>query len=371
MLGFGRAFAVLAVIGLVGGCALPRGAPLEREVIRRSDDPLAGFALYPVTRAFLPTLQSWPDAEGPHLDWIGASAGSTQRVIAPNDTVDIVIWDNDQNSLLLTPAQRQIEMRGMQVSSSGSIFLPYVGQVSVSGTTPEAARDRLQRALEPIAPSAQIQLSFSEGRQNSVELVAGVEDPGAYPLPDRSLTVLGLIALGGGVEREIRNPQVRLTRGGRLYGTSLDRLYAEPRLDTLLRPGDRVVVEEDDRYFLTLGASGNQRLINFPKDEVTALDAVSLTGGLDNRRADPGGILVLRDYRPEALGAGVRGPREQRVIFSVDLTSADGLFSAGAFRLASRDLVLITESPITNIAAAGGVAALILGITNQASNLGN
>jgi polysaccharide export outer membrane protein len=371
MLGFGRGLAALAVIGLVGGCALPRGAPLEREVLARGDDALAGFALYPVTRAFLPTLQSWPDPHERTLHWIGASAGSTQRVIAPNDVVDLMIWDNDENSLLLTPAQRQISMSGLRVSSSGAIFMPYVGQVQVSGVTPEAARDRLQRAIEPIAPSAQVQLSFTEGRQNSVEAVSGVQRPGPYALPDRTLTVLGLIALSGGVANGISNPQVRLQRAGRLYGTSIDRLYAEPRLDTLLRPGDQLIVEEDDRYFLSLGAAGDQELIYFPKDVVTALDAVSLTGGLDNRRADPGGVLILRDYPREALAAGLRGPREQRVIFAIDLTSADGLFSAGAFRLSPGDLVLMTESPITNVAAAGGVAALILGITNQATNIGN
>jgi polysaccharide export outer membrane protein len=369
MLWIGRGLAALATIGLLGGCALPRGAPLEREVLARGDDAQAGFAVYPVTRAFLPTFRAWPVPNERHLSWIGASPGSTARVIAPNDTIDLTIWDTDANSLLLRPGERQLAMPGMRVSSAGSIFLPYVGQVQISGTTPESARTRLQSALEPIAPSAQVQLRFSEGRQNSVEAVSGVARPGAYPLPDRSLTVLGLIALSGGVSTQINNPQVRLARGGRLYGTSLERLYEDPRLDTLLRPGDRLIVDQDDRYFLSLGAAGRQQVVPFEQERLTALDAMSRTGGLDSRRANPRGILILRDYPASAVAAGQRGPREERVVFVLDLTTADGLFSAGEFEIAPKDLVLVTESPVTAVLSATGLVGVLLGVTNQVSNI--
>jgi polysaccharide biosynthesis/export protein len=52
------------------------------------------------------------------------------------------------------------------------------------------------------------------------------------------------------------------------------------------------------------------------------------------------------------------------VVFTLDLTSADGLFSAGQFRIHSGDLVYATESPVTRaqtilslIGSAFGVAA--------------
>jgi polysaccharide export outer membrane protein len=35
------------------------------------------------------------------------------------------------------------------------------------------------------------------------------------------------------------------------------------------------------------------------------------------------------------------------VVFTLDLTSADGLFSAGQFPILSGDLVYATESPVT------------------------
>jgi polysaccharide export outer membrane protein len=369
--GHGRAIMAMALCILVGACALPRGAPLEREVLARSDDALAGFAIYPVTRASLPILALWPDVGDPHLGWITTSPGSIQRVIAPNDTVDLVIYDTDENSLLLPPGQRQIALTGLRVSSGGSVFLPYIGPVGVAGTTPEGARERLQRAIEPIAPAAQVQLAFTEGRQNSVTLVGGAASPGIYPLPDRALTVTGLLALGGGVRGALVNPQIRLIRDGRAYGTSVERLYEEPRLDTLLRPGDQVIVEEDDRYFLSLGAAGDESLFRFPQARVTALEALALIGGLQDNRGNPEGVLVLRDYPRSALDAGMRGPREERVIFAIDLTSADGLFSAGQFLINSGDLVLVTESPVTTTETIVGIVGSLFGLTTRVTALGN
>ena len=46
-------------------------------------------------------------------------------------------------------------------------------------------------------------------------------------------------------------------------------------------------------------------------------------------------VTALRDSR-------------QKVVFAFDLTSADGLFAAGAFKLEDRDLVLVTQSPLVN-----------------------
>ena len=114
-------------------------------------------------------------------------------------------------------------------------------------------------------------------------------------MPDRNYTVLNAIADAGGVRPGMDNPQIRLIRAGSIYGTSIDRLFAEPGLDTLLRGGDRVIVEDDRRYFLSLGAAGDQSQHAFPQDRVTALDAMAIIGGVESSRGDPGGVLILRE----------------------------------------------------------------------------
>lgn len=362
--------AFLALFVGLSACSLPRGAAVEREILSGADEPEADFALYPVTRAFLPTLAEWPAIhDSTNLNWITASAGSNSTVIAPGDVVQVTIWDSNNNSLLTTPGQRVVDLEEMRVSAGGAIFMPYVGDTRIAGLSPQAARARLQSEVEAIVPSAQVQFSVTPGRQNSVDLVGGVIRPGAYPMPDRNYSVLSLIAEGGGVRPAIDNPQIRLMRQGQLYGTSIDRLYAEPALDTRLMGGDRVIVEEDDRYFLSLGAASRQSQHPFPQDRVSALDALAIIGGVNSTRADPEGILILREYPASALHAGQRGPRQQQVVFTLDLTTADGLFSARHFRIQSGDLVLATESPVRSVQTVFSLVGSVFGLARSASAL--
>lgn len=262
-----------------------------------------------------------------------------------------------------------MQIQALEVAPDGTIFLPYVGDTPVAGMTLQVARKTLHEAIERIVPSSQVQLTMAEGRSNSVDLIGGVGAPGSYPMPDRNFTLLNLIALGGGVQTGLTNPQVRLIRAGDIYGTSIARLYADPRRNTLLRGGDQVIVEEDRRYFLSLGAAGQQSQHRFVQDDISALDAISIIGGVESRRGNPGGVLILREYPQNALRADGTGPNQSRVVFTLDLTSADGLFSARNFHLAQGDLVLVTESPITSAQTIFGLVGAVFGLANQSSGL--
>jgi len=112
-------------------------------------------------------------------------------------------------------------------------------------------------------------------------------------------------------------------------------------------------------------------VLPFDKERITALEAVSMTGGLLDFRADPGGVLVLREYPESALTAGVRGPRMQRVVFTFDLTEGEGLFSAGAFDVASGDVVFVTESPITSVQTIFGLVGQAFGVASGATRVSN
>lgn len=359
---------LLALTLILASCGrLPSGAPVSEEIIAQANDATPGFAIYHVTRAFLPTVAAWPGTgQQERLDWIDHSRGEPTRIIQPGDTLTLRIWDSSDNSLL-TPAQTtMIQLADVEVTANGSVFMPYVGNISVIGLTPDLARETVQSALESIIPSAQVQLNLTAGRNNSVDLVGGVARPGSYPMPDRNFTVLSLLAAGGGVRTDLNNPQIRLVRGGAIYGTSVDELLNHPRLDTLLRGGDRVFVEADARYFLSFGAAGREDLHIFTKDHVSAMDAVAIMGGLQDHRADPRGLLILREYPGSALRAGVRGPRQTRVVFALDLTSPDGLFSARKFQINPDDLVMVTESPINDALTISNLIGNFFGVFSAA-----
>jgi polysaccharide export outer membrane protein len=364
--------ACLAIAAVVAGCsALPRSAAVEREIVNAAEDETVGFAVYPVSRDFLPVVADWPLTGERHLDWIATSGGARTQVIAPGDELAVTIWDSSENSLLSTAGQSAVPIEALTVQPDGTIFLPYVGDTRVSGMTVQVAREHLQDEMDMVAPSSQVQLQLVSGRTNSVDLIGGVASPGSYPLPDRNYTVLNLIAEGGGVQSGMTNPQVRLMRNGNIYGTSVDRLFDNPSLNTLLHGGDQVIIEAEERYFLSLGAAGSQSQHIFPQDHVSALDAMSIIGGVQSTRGDPGGILILREYPVSVIRPDNAGPDQERVVFSLDLTSADGLFSARNFRINPGDLVLVTESPITAAQTIFGLIGSVFGVANQTANLGN
>jgi len=363
---------VMAIFLLLGSCTLPRGAARRGEVLRDSKTAAADLAIYPVTRSFLPAVASWPQpVAAAGNTWLAHQRGAGSPIIATGDLINLAIWDNNANSLVTAPGQKMAVIKGLRVTSRGTVYVPYLEDVHVAGQTPDSARMLIQEQMDAILPSAQVQLDLISGRGNTVDLVGGVVTPGSYALPDRNFTVLNLISQGGGVPNTLRNPRVKLMRDGRIYATALAGLYDNPALDTTLRGGDKVIIAADDRYFLSLGAAGKEELVYFERDKVSALDAMSLIGGLSDARANPKGILIMREYPDSALRPGVRGPLKNRVVFTLDLTTSDGLFSARRFAILPEDLVLVTESPITSVQTVFGLAGQLLGLSGKASNVGN
>lgn len=342
---------------------------MQSEIISEADTEARNIHVVAVSRANIDALKAWPrppsDLQG-YKAWPSRGLRNADgNAIAVGDKVAITIWDNEENSLLTAAEQKQVSMTEMTVAADGSIFMPYVGKVKVSGNRPDRAREILQEALASSSPSAQGQLAVTPGRRHAADLVGGVASPGSFPLPDRNFSVLSLISAGGGVSSSLKNPIVKLTRGGQTYGISVDRLFANPNQDVSLNGGDKVLIEEDPRYFIALGATGVQSSMPFTQDKISALDAVSMIGGINSSRANPKGVLVLREYAKSQVRSDGRGPDRQQAVFTIDLTSADGLFSARKFNIEHGDLLLATESPIANTRTVFGLIGQVVGLANR------
>jgi polysaccharide export outer membrane protein len=365
-----RLVAILTCLAATA-CNAPRGAGFESEILRQNrkgEDGAAlpaDFAIYPVTGASVPEVSRWQRLGPRSYRWIKRQAQPASLIIAPGDLISVQVWDTETNSLLASAGQRVTNLSDMKVSSSGSVFLPFVGEMRLEGMSPQSARARIEERYIAAIPSAQVQVSVKPGRANTADLVSGVARPGVYPLEDRDVSLLSLIAMGGGVQDSMKNPQVRLFRGREVYGISMDRLFEDPGLDTTLAGGDRVIVEPEQRFFLSLGAAGSEAEHIFPRDQISALEAMSIIGGVSDDRANPKGILVLREYPASAVRTDGKGPPQSRMVFTMDLTTADGLFSARNFEIMPRDLVYVSESPVTTTRTILGLIGSALGIANR------
>ncbi|MGJ8610640.1 MAG: polysaccharide biosynthesis/export family protein [Octadecabacter sp.] len=359
----------LCLLTLTGCAVIPRGAGLQSEVLSERDqtDELGRpeFAVEIVTRNNLAVFADWPTLNTEHLHWINRIDQPNTRIITAGDRVTVTLWSTEDNGLLMSPGQRFTTLPEMQVSSGGTVFLPYIGSQRISGMSPERARARIQEEYLAVSPSVQTQLSLVEGRGRTVSLIGGVGAPGAYPLVDNDVTILQMISQAGGIASTLNNPQVRLQRNGTMYGVSADRLLNSPRMDTTLEGGDKVFVEADSRNFLSLGAAGTEAVHDFPSDTVSALEALSIIGGVSDTRADAQGILILRRYPASTVTADRRGPDHPRTVFTLDLTSADGLFSADQFAIQNGDLVYVSESPLTAASSILSAIGTTFGLVNS------
>ncbi|WP_371224331.1 polysaccharide biosynthesis/export family protein [Roseovarius sp. 2305UL8-3] len=365
-----RSVIFLGLSLVLAGCSLPRGAALQNEVLNESESETPSFQVVNVTRDITPSLATWP-ATGwaGHYHWFGSDTGPDSSVIQTGDVLSIAIWDNQENSLLSGDGAKLTSLPPMTVSSAGKIYMPYVGEVSVRGMSQPAARNRLQESLDDIAPSAQVQLSVEQGRNNSIDLVSGVGNPGRYPLENRNTKILTALALGGGISSNLRHPLVRLQRGGRTYETRADALLRDANRNVRLRGGDQIAVVEDDRTFNVLGAASQESVIYFEKEEMSAMEALSAMGGLQDSRANPKGILILREYEADDLKPGLSGPDMRQVVFTVNLTNADGLFAARQFMIQPGDTLLATESPVTAAQTILGLLGTVVGFSATVNNL--
>ncbi|MGH1421189.1 MAG: polysaccharide biosynthesis/export family protein [Hyphomonas sp.] len=365
---FFKIFALCISLATLTGCAIPRGAALSEEILKEQDATDPAYQVVTVSQDNIQRLMAWP-ANGNSFRWIGKKNGPASPLIRTGDRVTVSIWDNQSNSLLTPASSKQATLPDLQVSPTGKIFIPYLGDVEIRNMTPDQARQKIQFALEAIVPSAQVQMNLVVGQQNSVDLISGVARPGSYPLPNRNYSLLSLIAQSGGIQSTLRNPVVRLIRQGKRYEIPVDQLKSDPKFDIILRGNDKVLVEQDSRYFTALGATGREELVYFPRADVTALEAMSMIGGLSDQRANLNAVLLLRDYDKADIKPD--GPQKQQVVFVFDLTSADGLFAARKFHIQPQDTLLATETVITSARTVLGVIGAAIGVSNAASNLVN
>lgn len=340
-----RSVTICICLVALAGCGLPRSGPSRGELLA------AGAAQAPATAVVAVddrVVRAAAPAPEPGFPAAFLSAGAAPAgVIAAGDVLGLRIWENVDSGLLSGGGRGQTSLDEVQVDDEGFIFVPYAGRIAAAGSTPEDLRLAIADRLSTQTPDPQVAVVHRPGDGATVSLLGSAGAQGIYPLERPTLRITGLLAKSGGVASDPGITRVTLRRGGIAGSAWLADIYADPGLDLALRPGDIVLVEEDSRSFVALGATGGQRRVDFDSPEISALDALAQVGGLMSQLADPRGIFVLRD-EPEPVakavtGRDIAGP--QRVIYTIDLTAPDGLFLARDFAIRDGDTIYVTEAP--------------------------
>ncbi|WP_170324482.1 polysaccharide biosynthesis/export family protein [Ruegeria arenilitoris] len=340
-----RGISLVAAIGLLAACQLPKAGPNKTEILSGSTANGGNAFVVEVddrvTRATSAVPQYGFSAA------FSSAPNLTADTVRAGDILGLTIWENVDDGLLSGELSAATSLEQVQVDSDGFIFVPYAGRIRAAGNTPEQLRQLITSKLQDQTPDPQVEVRRTAGNGSTVSLSGEISAPGVYPIERPSRTLLGMLSQAGGVNVGSDIALVTLIRGNERGTVWYDDLFRNPRLDVALRGGDRILVEADSRSYIALGATGQSR-VAFDTQDLTALEALAQVGGLQSLSSDPTGIFVLRKERQD-IARSVMGRQDlqgdQRMIYLLNLTAPNGLFIARDFVIRDDDTIYVTEAP--------------------------
>ena len=371
-----RILALLVLGATVAACSLPRPGPTKSEIfagsVQRQGDAFIVTVNDRVTRAtgIAPAL-GFSDA----LRNAGRLGSDT---INPGDILNLSVYENVVEGLLAGPESDVALIEEVQVDGEGYIFIPYAGRIRAAGRSPEQLREAITAELDVQTPDPQVIVRRVAGDGSTVSVLGTVGAQGVYPIERPNRTLAAMLATAGGVAIEPEIAQVQITRGDHSDRIWLMDLYDNPTLDIALRDGDRIMVQQDQRAFSVLGATGTQNRVPFESQALSAIEAIAQVGGLSPATADPTGVFVFRN-EPAEIANAVLGRDDlvgdQRFAYVLDLTAPTGMFLARDFAIRDGDTVYVTEAPSVQwdrtiatltgtLGAAGAVQSLADGVSD-------
>jgi len=263
-----------------------------------------------------------------------------------------------------------VSIPNQAVSSSGTISIPYAGEVHVSGrTVPEIERD-IESKLAARAVEPQVVITMVE-QNTGTATVIGDSMGGAnkLKLTGSGERVLDMISKVGGLRFPAYEAFVKIQRKNRVATVHFPRLVDNPEENIFVEQGDLIFVYREPRKFTALGAigatsgaasiSGNTIVgavgqFSFDQAQLSLHEAIAKAGGLVDIRADPAQVFLYRIERRETLERmGVdlsRFAPNQRIIptvYRANFRDPSSFFFAERFSMRDRDIIYVGNSDAT------------------------
>lgn len=354
-----RTILPLAIVAILGGCStLPRDGPSGASVNAGATtaSALGSYALVPLTFEATERMKQVP----PQFFGTLAAGSSDQPadVIGEGDTLAISIFDpsgalfggtlgsgSSSSRTNTTLSGGNQALPGATVDRSGSVTIPFGGQVRVQGLTSTQAAAAIRRALVGKVANPQVLVSIAGNASNTVNVLGDVRQPGRAPLGVNSDRILDVIAAAGGSARTTDDLTISIQREGRTYTAPLSAVTTEFGENVRLQRGDVVNVQYKPRRFSTFGGLNAVAQVDMPAGPVTLTGALSKVGGLNTNTANARRVLIFRFERPEVAQAlGINQPATPRgvpVVYELDFSDAANVFAATNMEVMPEDVIYV------------------------------
>ena len=369
---------------LAAGCELPRAGPSTSDIIEGARPARGGgtrFALVDVDANTVAVMDRWSavSLQGS----FGRQRPAATQQIGVGDSVQVMIWEAAAGGLFsapandrLSPGSRSAAIPEQAVGPDGAITVPYAGRVRVVGRTPEQVETEIVSALNDKAIEPQALVTVTRNVANTVTVIGEVTAGARVPLTTRGDRVLDVVATAGGIRTPAHETFITLLRDGRSVRIPMQAILKDPAENVFVRAGDVVSVAREQQSFTAVGATGGNALVHFDAIGITLDQAIARAGGLNDNRADPTGVFVIRYEQPaeyDQLGlprptAGSMG--EVPVIYRVNMRDPNGFFLARRFPIHNKDILYVSNASTLDIQKTMAILLPFLGVGATAVTVG-
>ncbi len=277
-------------------------------------------------------------AEGKLEELLVDSLPDLEYRIGPLDMVQVVVWEHPE----LTSPMGQYQPAGQKVTTEGTLFYPYAGELKVAGLTAQELRLEITKRLsDKILNDPQVDVRVTGYNSRKAYVTGAVNRPGRIFFTENPMTISDAVAAGGGFNEKADPSFVQLRRGEKIYNIDYVRAFKEniPIERILVRPGDQLFVPlksemERDRKVYVLGEVNRNGIVRMD-NYLSLAEALAASGGVSVMSASPKDVYVIRNTSDSKID-----------IYQLNAKNAMALAMADRFELNPRDIVYVDASGI-------------------------
>jgi polysaccharide export outer membrane protein len=234
----------------------------------------------------------------------------------------------------------QYQPAGQKVTTEGTLFYPYAGELKVEGLTAQELRKEITKRLsDKILNDPQVDVRVTGYHSRKAFVTGAVNRPGYVHFDENPMTIPDVIAEVGGFNEKADPSFVQLRRGDKVYNIDYVRAFKEniPIERILVKPDDQLFVPlksemERDRKVYVMGEVNRTSIVRMD-NYLSLAEALTAAGGVNVLYAAPSDIYVIRNTTPNKID-----------VYQLNAKNAMALAMADRFELNPRDIVYVDAS---------------------------
>ena len=285
--------------------------------------------------------------------------------VGVGDALDITIWEAAPAALFGTAnldsrigstvqGSRPNQLPETVVGPSGTITIPFAGQVPAAGRTLRDIERDIVARLSGRAHLPQAIVRIARNVTTNVTVLGDVKEAQRVALTPRGERLLDAIAQAGGTNQAIDRMTIQIARGNVVQRMAARDVVQDQRQNIVLQSDDVVTLYYQPYSFTVLGAAGKNEEVRFEGVGLTLSQALGRIGGLQDDRADAKGVFLFRWENPQAVGPVATsvpvGPDGRvPVIYQADMKRPEMFFAAQRFQMRDGDVIFVANSRMAEL----------------------